>query len=175
MKTFEEKWTAWIDGHLIGGELAEFEAALPDKAAAEAEKAQSRQLGAFLKEQISAPVMSNQDFFSHQLRQAIADDERDTARPLSTATRESWSSIGRLVWTGAASLAVFMVLTFFVLREQPNAGQSAYLTQITNARIDPVVSPNATISVFPVDNEKQRVTVIWIDGLQSLPSEYAAK
>ena len=38
MKTFEEKWTAWIDGELTGDELAEFEASLPDQAAAEAEK-----------------------------------------------------------------------------------------------------------------------------------------
>ena len=34
MKTFEEKWTAWIDGELTGAELVEFEASLPDKAAA---------------------------------------------------------------------------------------------------------------------------------------------
>ena len=29
MKTFEEKWTAWLDGQLSGPELSEFEAALP--------------------------------------------------------------------------------------------------------------------------------------------------
>ena len=39
MKTFEEKWTAWLDGQLSGKELIEFEASLPDKAAAEAGKA----------------------------------------------------------------------------------------------------------------------------------------
>ena len=33
MKTFEEKWTAWLDGRLSDKELAEFEASLPDKAA----------------------------------------------------------------------------------------------------------------------------------------------
>ena len=37
MKTFEEKWTAWIDDQLTGRELDEFEASLPDKAAAQAE------------------------------------------------------------------------------------------------------------------------------------------
>jgi hypothetical protein len=30
MKTFEEKWTAWLDGQLIGKELVEFEASLSD-------------------------------------------------------------------------------------------------------------------------------------------------
>ena len=42
MKTFEEKWTAWLDGQLSDRELAQFEASLPDKAAAEAEKADAR-------------------------------------------------------------------------------------------------------------------------------------
>jgi hypothetical protein len=42
MKTFEEKWTAWLDGQLTGRELQEFEASLPDKAAAEDEKADAR-------------------------------------------------------------------------------------------------------------------------------------
>ena len=46
MKTFEEKWTAWLDGELKGAELAEFEASLPDKAAAEAEKREAHKLGA---------------------------------------------------------------------------------------------------------------------------------
>ncbi|MDQ6859560.1 MAG: hypothetical protein M3032_00160 [Verrucomicrobiota bacterium] len=175
MKTLEEKWTAWIDGQLTGKELIEFEATLPDKAAAETEKDDALKLGAFLKKEIGAPAMTNEEFFHHQLRQAIARDETEETTATAKPARESWWSIGRLVWAGAASMAVFVVCTFFVLREQPNAGQSGYLTQITNAKIDPVVSPGATISVFPVDSEKERVTVIWIDGLQTLPSEYAAK
>jgi anti-sigma factor RsiW len=36
MKTFEEKWTAWVDGELTEAESAEFEASLDDRAAAEA-------------------------------------------------------------------------------------------------------------------------------------------
>ena len=34
MKTFEEKWTAWLDGQLSDKELNDFEASLPDLAAA---------------------------------------------------------------------------------------------------------------------------------------------
>jgi hypothetical protein len=176
MKTFEEKWTAWIDGQLSGTELAEFEVSLEDKTVAEAEKREALKLGTFLKKELGATPMSNQEFFSHQLREAIAREEAKEAAPaVAGPVRETWWSIGRLVWAGAASLAIFCLCTFFVLREQPSAGQSAYLTQITNARIDPVVSPNATVSVFPFNDEKERVTVIWIDGLQTLPSEYAAK
>ena len=38
MKTFEEKWTAWVDDELNEAERAEFEASLDDRVAAEAEK-----------------------------------------------------------------------------------------------------------------------------------------
>ena len=37
MKTFEEKWTAWLDDQLGGRELSEFEASLRDKTAAQVE------------------------------------------------------------------------------------------------------------------------------------------
>ena len=41
------------------------------------------------------------------------------------------------------------------------------------ARVDPVVSPNASVSIFEV--KQDRVTVLWTEGLQSLPADYAAK
>ena len=59
MKTFEEKWTAWLDGQLSGRELSEFEASLPDKAAAEAEKAGARKLGALLKRELGVSALTN--------------------------------------------------------------------------------------------------------------------
>ena len=173
MKTFEEKWTAWLDGELRGKELAEFEASLPDRAAAEAEKLEAQKLGALLKQQLSARPMGNEDFFNHQLRGRIEDDEkresstRETERP-----RFSWT-IGRLVWSGATALALFAVCTFFVMRSHEPADQSQYLSQILNARVDPGMSPYATVSMFQTKEDK--VTVLWVDGLQSLPAEYAAK
>ncbi len=71
MKTFEEKWTAWLDDQLSGKELEEFEASLPDLAAARAEKQDARKLGAFLKEQLAASPLTNEDFFSHQIHEQI--------------------------------------------------------------------------------------------------------
>ncbi len=144
MKTFEEKWTAWIDDQLTGRELEEFEASLPDKAAAQAEKQSAKQLGSLLREQM-APALSNAEFFSHQLRERLdREDRQSTARPSSTA----WWTIRRLLWSGATALAIFM-------------------------RVDPAVSPNATITMF--EKKDEHVTVLWVDGLQSLPPEYAAK
>lgn len=72
MKTFEEKWTAWLDGQLTGKELIDFEASLPDKAAAELEKRDAKKLGALLKRELGTHVIANAEFFSHQLRERIA-------------------------------------------------------------------------------------------------------
>jgi anti-sigma factor RsiW len=171
MKTFEEKWTAWLDGQLSGRELAEFEASLPDKAAAEAEKADARKLGVFLKRELGAPALTNEDFFSHQLRDRIRQSSVPSAERETKAS--TWWTIPRLLWTGTASLAVFLVFTIFVIRDKNPAEESQYLTQILNARVDPVVSPNATVSMFEV--KQDRVTVLWTEGLQSLPADYAAK
>ena len=172
MKTFEEKWTAWIDGELSGAELAEFEASLPDKAAAEAERRNVQKLGAFLKQHLPCAAMGNEEFFNHQLRERIGGDEPAARRGDTASEGRAWWPIGRLVWVGATALAIFSVCTFFVVREKAPT-QSQYLTQVLNARVDPAVSPDATISMFETKDDK--VTVLWVEGLQSLPSEYAQK
>ena len=170
MKTFEEKWTAWIDDQLTGRELEEFLVSLPDKAAAEAEKRSAKQLGSFLREQ--AVTLSNADFFSHQLRERL-NRENDPARSERDAVQTGWWTIRRLLWGGITSLAVFALCTVVVLREKTPSTQSQYLTEILTYRADPTVSPNATISMF--QKKEDHVTVLWVDGLQSLPAEYATK
>jgi hypothetical protein len=171
MKTFEEKWTAWIDGELTGSELAEFEASLPDKAAAAAEKRDARQLGTFLKEHLPCRAMGNEEFFHHQLRERMSEDAGPS--PRQAGGGRVWWPIGRLVWVGATALAIFSVCAFFVMREKPATEPSQYLSEILTARVDPAVSPNATISMFKSNEDK--VTVLWVDGLRSLPSEYASQ
>jgi anti-sigma factor RsiW len=172
MKTFEEKWTAWLDGQLSDGELAEFEASLPDKAAAEAEKAETKKLGALLKRELAAQPLLNEEFFNYQIRERIEREGAGESRKRGVEV-SAWWTIRRLLWTGTASLAVFLVMAILVMREKNPGEQSQYLTQILNARVDPVVSPNATISMF--ETKEDRVTVLWTEGLQSLPADYAAK
>jgi hypothetical protein len=175
MKTFEEKWTAWLDGQLAGRELLEFEASLPDRAAAEAEKAEARKVGELLKRELGTRTLTNEEFFSHQLRERIEQETGDGSRASAVRRRKnsSWWTIPRLLWTGTASLALFLVCTFLVMQNEKPAEESQYLTQILNARVDPVVSPDATVSIFEV--KQDRVTVLWTEGLQSLPADYAAK
>src|SRR5678815_5102223 len=80
MKAFEEKWTAWLDDQLSGRELSEFEASLPDKAAAQAEKAEAKKLGELLKRELSAHPLKNEEFFSHQLRERIVHENGEQGR-----------------------------------------------------------------------------------------------
>lgn len=172
MKTFEEKWTAWIDDQLSGRELAEFESSLPDIASARQEKESARQLGRLLREQ--AVLLSNADFFSHQLRERLEREAFAGERVEETPVRQGWWTIRRLLLGGATSLTIFAVCAVFILnRPASTTDQSQYLSQILNARVDPAVSPNATITMF--EKKDERVTVLWVDGLKSLPSEYAAK
>ena len=173
MKTFEEKWTAWLDGELSGKELAEFEASLPDKAAAEAEKREAKKLGAFLKEQLASARPEQRGVF--QSSTAGADRARSDARPSAGET-----SVLGLVDDSASGLGgsdfardLYSLHGFGAAGEKHRADQSQYLTQILNARVDPAVSPDATISIF--ESKEDKVTVLWTEGLQSLPAEYAAK
>ena len=172
MKTFEEKWTAWIDGELTGRELVEFERSLPDKAVADAEKHDAQKLGTCLKEHLPCRAMGNEEFFHHQLRERIASESAVPTSPSAGGGRVWWP-IGRMAWVGATALAIFTGVALFVVREKPTGDQSQYLSQILNARVDPAVSPNATITMF--ESKEDKVTVLWVEGLQSLPSEFAAK
>jgi hypothetical protein len=174
MKTFEEKWTAWLDDQLSGRELSEFEASLPDKAAAQAEKAGAKKLGELLKRELSARPVKNEEFLNHQLREKIVRESGEQSRERARrGPTSSWWTIPRLLWAGTGSLAVFLVCMVLVMRQERPPEESQYLTQILNARVDPVVSPNATVSIFEV--KQDHATVLWTEGLQSLPADYAAK
>src|SRR5204863_9755555 len=122
MKTFEEKWKAWLDGQLSGRELAEFKASLPDKPAAEAEKADAKKLGIFLKRELGAPALPSEEFFSHQLRERIRESSVPSAKR--EAKAPTWWTSPRLLWTGTVSVVAYLVLTMFVIRGKNPAEES---------------------------------------------------
>src|SRR5207237_9971901 len=110
MKTYQEKWTAWVDGQLSGRELTEFEASLPDKAAAEAERASAQKLGKLLKRELGARTLTNEEFFSHQLRERIAQEGGEISRAPGNRRTERYKrgTSTTLLWHGTASLAGFL-------------------------------------------------------------------
>ena len=124
MKAFEQKWTAWLDGELCGKELAEFEASLSDKAAAEADKREVKKLSALLKQHLSADVLTNEEFFSHQLRERIRCEDEAKDRH---GARSTWWSIRRLALSGATALAIFAIYAVVVMRETASRPDGATL------------------------------------------------
>ena len=80
----------------------------------------------------------------------------------------------RLVWCGATALALFVLTSVVFLSQEQPGEQSEYLTQILKSQVDPAGNPNATISIFESKTDN-KVTVLWTEGLQSLPADYAAK
>ena len=137
MKTFEEKWTAWIDGELSGQELAEFEASLPDTCRRRSRKAGSAKTRRTpSRNDCHARAMGNEEFFNHQLRERIAreDAARTVSRSPAARPRFAWP-IGRLVWSGATALAIFWSAHFSSCASKEPSDQSQYLSQILNARV----------------------------------------
>ena len=140
MKTFEEKWTAWVDGELNDAERAAFEASLEDRAAAEAEKNQAHKLGAAQGK--LQPRVGNEEFFiigcdSH----CRGKDRRDGL----CALRESWWTIRRCFGRGLRRSRSCRHV--FVMRQEQAPDQSQYLTQILNARVTGR-RPKSTVSIF---------------------------
>jgi hypothetical protein len=113
MKTFEERYTAWIDGRLEGGALSAFEQELARRAAAaeaQADKADASRLRLLLRENLQAPALTNGEFFSLQVRERI-EAERAASHRREPAERPSWlgwfaGPVTRLVGLGAAALFV---------------------------------------------------------------------
>jgi anti-sigma factor RsiW len=165
MKPFEEQFTAWVDGKLIGDELAAFEKELAARPEALAEKEETRKLGEMLRTHPTAPRLANPDFFNHQLMQRIA---AETPRPAPERRGSMWS-LSRLAWAGAfCLLAAFgLYRTFNPVAVKPSQ-DSTYFAQVVEAwPSDPSIS--ATTVYNPEDN----VTVVWLDGLDYIPATYA--
>lgn len=127
MKTFEERYTAWIDGELEGNALVAFEQELERRAAvndAYTDKADALKLTSFLHEHLHAPALTNADFFNHQLRERIAGERAAARRPQESASRAplfAWS-LSRLAWLGAASLFISGALYYGMIPKQGSAG-----------------------------------------------------
>jgi len=166
MKTFEEKFTAWIDGRLTGNELAGFEADLAQIKDADAEKEAALKLGALLRDHIKAPELNNAEFFNHQLLQQIELEKRREAAPVKRAP--SFWTLTRLVWAGsfcmAAAAALFFIAVPRGVVENPSGNE--YVAQITNARTD-----DPAITATTIHSKDNKLTVLWLDGLEYLPAK----
>ena len=168
MKTFEERFTAWVDGQLTGSDLADFEKELAAHPEAAAGRAEARKLGDLLRAQ-PVPKLGNADFFNHQLMQRIAAETPRAAEPVQA--RAWFWSLPRLAFAGAACLAVAggLFKTLIPAGLPPGAKSDYYAEVVELWPGDP------SISACTVYDPKDNVTVVWLEGLDFIPATYALK
>lgn len=162
MKTFEEKYSAWLDGHLTGDERAEFEKQLGPEALADRDAV--LKLGTMLREHYHAPPLRNADFFNHQLTQQISTPAPSTMpRP-----RASFWTLPRMTWAAFACLAMAFAVYRATVPFTPTAPptEQEYLAQVLEAR-----SGDPTIFATHFHSKEDNVTVLWLEGLQDVPVE----
>ena len=107
MKTFEEKFTAWLDGTLSGEELQSFENEHPS---IQHEKADFLKLKSLLRESMRRPELENPDFFNSRIMEQISRERSTSIR----SSRWRWLGLPRLAWGGivtlSAGFALFLTL-----------------------------------------------------------------
>lgn len=162
---FDEQFSAWLDGHLSSTERAAFEQKLAERGFDPgAEQRAATGLRKLLREHSSAPELPNGEFFSHQLRHRLSQDE--PARSTPAPSRVPWS-VQRLAFAGALCLLVAALLFQFAIPRGTAVDRSPYFAEVIDAR--PMAAGITANTVYtPEDN----VTVIWLDGLDSLPPDF---
>jgi anti-sigma factor RsiW len=167
MKTFEEKFTAWVDGELKGEDLAEFEAELARVPDARLDKLAAHQLGDLFREHCHAPELKNEDFFNHQIMQQV---EAGIPKPEAKPARRKFAwSLPRMAMAGAFSLVVAFGLfhamipagTPLVAPETPGT------VEIINANGG---DPSISVSTF---QSQENDVVIWVEGSKYVPDKRA--
>ena len=177
MKTFEEKWTAWVDGELKRCGARRVRGFARRSSRGRSGENQAHKLGALLKEQLQPRAMSNEEFFHHQLRSRIAAEMKESVRrvrPIDSYVRAGGPFV---VCSGPARHRSRIFVGLHLFRHARTTGarsQSQYFdADLKRPRRSHASSPHATVSIF--QTKQDRVTVLWVDGLKSLPSDYAAK
>jgi hypothetical protein len=158
MKTFEEKYTVWLDGGLDKEEAAKFES---EFAPITHDKIDFLKLKTLLQENIQGVPLDNPDFFNSQIM-AIVDRE---TTPKKTILKRSFFRLPRIAWSGTFALVAGVVLFFTLIpRGDLSNPRSGYVAQVLKTRtVDPKV--HAT-----VDSQKD-MTIIRLEGLDKVPTD----
>jgi hypothetical protein len=157
MKTFEEKFTAWLDGLLGGDALRTFEIEHPS---IQQEKAEFLKLKGLLKESLPPRELQNPDFFNAQIMDQI---RREAAVLTGPAPRRTLLGLPRLAWGGVCALSVgFALFITIIPHGDLSDPRGKYMAEVLRTRIsDPKIKAT-------VENQKN-MTIIKLEGLDKLP------
>jgi hypothetical protein len=151
MKTFEEKFTAWLDGALSGHELQAFENEHP---AILHEKADFLKLKSFLRQSFPCPELKNPDFFNSRIMEQISREPHAS----SSSARWRWLGLPRLAWGGLLTLSVgFALFLTLIPHGDLSDPRTKYVAEVLKTKTrDPKVKAT-------VENQKD-MTVLKLDG-----------
>jgi hypothetical protein len=156
MKTFEEKFNAWLDGLLSGEELRSFE---NEHASLQQDKVEFLKLKDLLRDNLRCRKLGNPDFFNSQI---MAQIERETAR---SGRYARLFGLPRIALAGFFALCVGFAMFFYMIpRGNLSDPGSGYVAEVLKTKTaDPKVKAT-------VDNKKD-ITIIKLEGLDKLPPD----
>jgi hypothetical protein len=156
MKTFEERFTAWLDGELEGEELKSFER---EYTSSSQDKDDFLKLQSLLRNSEHRPQLSNPDFFNSEIMAEIGRERATKNRP----GGRLWFGLPRLAWGGLVVLSAGFALFFaFIPRNDSSDPGAKYVAEILKTKTaDPKIKAT-------VDNQKD-MTVIKLEGLDKSP------
>ncbi|MEO8350536.1 MAG: hypothetical protein ABI680_02325 [Chthoniobacteraceae bacterium] len=169
MKTseFEENFSAWLEGGLSTEEAATLEKEMTARGFDPiAERREAQQLSTILRQHSTVPVLDAPDFFNHQILHRL---ENEAARPQSRMPKRAWWTLPRFAWAGAFCLLIATILyQALVVNSQPVAlDRTPYFAKVIDAR---PLAPH--VSADTVYTDRDKVTVVWLAGLDNLPADY---
>jgi hypothetical protein len=153
----DERWTAYMDGKLAGADAAAFEREHPE---AVVERERHSNIVRAIRTHSPAPELRNADFFNECILREISPP------PAEPPGREVqlWS-LWRLATAGALCLiAVGAIYAMFVRGHDQR--EEHYVAQVLSVRAG---DSELDATVLDADG----LTVVWIDGLDHLPNDYA--
>jgi hypothetical protein len=153
MKTFEQLYTAWLDGALTKEEAAAFEEQHPELLK---ERDDMSRLSGLLRRNLAPSELVHAEFFTTKLMERIVPPGRYLP---------SWLGIPRLAWGGIGSLAAALLLfLFFIPHQELPTSHQEYVAQVLKTTTsDPKISAT-------VDSEKG-ITLIKLDGVDKVPDD----
>jgi hypothetical protein len=158
MKTFEEKYTAWLDGTLTGEPLQSFENEYPS---IQPEKMEYLKLKSLLRDNSPGRELENAEFFASQIMEQI---KREAAMARKSSGRR-WFGLPRLAWGGIGALSVGFALFFTMIPHGDFSDPRAkYVAEVLKTK-----TANPKIKAT-VENQKE-MTIIKLEGLDKMPPE----
>jgi hypothetical protein len=155
--SIEEKWTAFLDGKLAAADAAAFEREHPE---AVAERVMHGRLAAAIQAHSPSPELRNAEFFNESILREIS------PQPVHVPRQEVklWS-LWRLATAGAFCLLAVGAIYFFVVRD-PEKRNAPYLAEVISVK-----AGDAELDATILDADG--LAVVWIDGMDNLPLDYA--